>query len=66
MSLVSRKTPRSTPIASITRKVDSNPPLQSLWIFHVATEMDPLPSVSDGGHEAVSAMLVLLYLAPRK
>ncbi len=56
VSLVSKKTPRLTPIASIARKADSNPPLQPLQMFHDATAMDPLPSVCDGGREAVNAM----------
>jgi hypothetical protein len=56
VSLVSKKTQRSMSIASIARKADSNPPLPPLWMFHDATAMDPLPSVCDGGHEAVNAM----------
>jgi hypothetical protein len=66
MSLVSGKTPRTMPIASIARKVDSNSPLRPLHMFHVATAMDPLPSVHDFGCEAVSATGFLPYLAPRK
>ena len=44
------------PIASIARKVDSNPPLRPLQMFHYATAIDPLPSTCDDGREAVSAM----------
>jgi hypothetical protein len=60
VSLVSKKTPRLTPIASIARKADSNPPLQPLRMFHDAIAMDPLPSVHDGRREAVNAMGFLL------
>jgi hypothetical protein len=56
VSLVSIKTQRSTSIASIARKVDSNPTLQPLWMFNDAAVMDPLPSVCDGRREAVNAM----------
>ncbi len=47
----------------IARKADYNPPLQPLRMFHDAIVMDPLPSVNDGGREAVDAMRFLPNLA---